>query len=69
MPQTLAEFLSQDLDTLIERNVDLAAMYKATLIHAVDRSIEVRKPIVDFSYIKCDEDGNCCVTITYKRGA
>ncbi len=64
-PQTLADFLNQDLDTLIERNTDIAAMYKALLVHTVDRAEQKRKYHIEFSHIQCSSEGDCKLTVKY----
>ena len=67
MIKTLADFLNQDVDELIKRNVGLAAMFKATLTHACDQAEKDKKPFVEIGFVKCDSEGDCHITISYSR--
>jgi hypothetical protein len=68
VPQTIAQFLNQDLDALVMRNVDVAAFYKTVLIY-VQNEMENRQ-VETFAYEPPVEmpDGSFRMRIHYGPG-
>ncbi len=66
MSATLADFLNQPLNDIITKNPDVAALYKALVIHSVNEAQSKHKYFVEFSPIHCDDEGNCLIRINYR---
>lgn len=63
---TLAEFLNSDLNIIIEKNPDVAALFKAIVNHSVSHAKEKRKYFIDISPVHCDDEGRCIVRFNYR---